>query len=71
MASLMTKAATLITVGGSCYSAHEFGLHHIDMVSCVHCKCQTRAGGSTEDNWGADTRSGLTHSAGNKTNDVS
>ena len=36
------------TVGGSCYSAHQavrrFAEHHIDMVSCVHRKCQTRAG---------------------------
>ena len=36
------------TVGASCYSAHQtvskFAEHHIDMVSCVHLKCQTRAG---------------------------
>ena len=36
------------TVGGSYYSAHQavgkFAEHHIDMVKCVHCKCQTRAG---------------------------
>ena len=36
------------TVGGSCYSAHQavsgFSGDHIDMVSCVHRKCQTRAG---------------------------
>ena len=36
------------TVGGSYYSAHQavdkFVEHHIDMVSCVHRKCQTRAG---------------------------
>ena len=36
------------TVGGSYYSVHqavgEFEEHHIDMVSCVHRKCQTRAG---------------------------
>ena len=42
------------TVGGSCYSAHQavgkFAEHHIDMVSCVHRKCQTRAGGSGDDN---------------------
>ena len=35
-------------VGGSYYSARQavckFALHHIDMVSCVHRKCQTRAG---------------------------
>ena len=35
------------TVGGSYYSAQqavgEFPEHHIDMVSCVHRKCQTRA----------------------------
>ena len=22
----------------------NFAEHHIDMVSCIHCKCQTRAG---------------------------
>ena len=31
-----------------CYSAHQavskFAEHNIDMVSCVHRKCQTRAG---------------------------
>ena len=36
------------TVGGSYYSAHQavgkFVEHHIDMVSCVHRKCQTLAG---------------------------
>ena len=36
------------TVGGSYYSAHQavgkFAEHHIDMVSCIHRKCQTRAG---------------------------
>ena len=36
------------TVVGSCYSAHQavskFAKHHIDMVSCVHRKHQTRAG---------------------------
>ena len=35
------------TVGGSYYSAHqavpEFAEHHIDMVSCAHRKCPTRA----------------------------
>ena len=35
-------------VGGSYYSAHQavskFAGHHIDMVSCVHRNCQTRAG---------------------------
>ena len=38
------------TVGGSYYSAHQavgkFVEHNIDMVSCVHRKCQTRAGES-------------------------
>ena len=24
--------------------------HHLDMVSCVHCKCQTRAGVSGDIN---------------------
>ena len=42
------------TVGGSYYSAHQavgkFGEHHIDMVSCVHRKCQTRAGVSGDVN---------------------
>ena len=37
-----------ITVGGSYYSAHQavskFAEHHINMVSSVHRKCQTRAG---------------------------
>ena len=36
------------TVGGSCYFSHQavsiFVEHHIDMVSCVHHKCQTRDG---------------------------
>ena len=36
------------TFGGSCTSSHQavskFTEHHIDMVSCIHCKCQTRAG---------------------------
>ena len=40
------------TVGGSCYSAHQdvkkFVKHHIDMVCCVHRKCQTRAGVSRD-----------------------
>ena len=39
-------------VGGSYYSAHQaegkFAEHHIDMVSCVHRKCQTRAGVSVD-----------------------
>ena len=42
------------TVWGSCYSAHQavrrFAEHHIDMVSCVHRKCQTRAGVSGDIN---------------------
>ena len=42
------------TVGGSYYSAHqavdEFVEHHIDMVSCVHRKCQTREGVSGDVN---------------------
>ena len=36
------------TVGGSRHSAHQaegrFEEHHINMVFCVHRKCQTRAG---------------------------
>ena len=36
------------TVGGNYYSAHQavgkFANRHIDMVSCVHRKCRTRAG---------------------------
>ena len=42
------------TVAESCYSAHQavskFAEHHIDMVSCVHFKCQTRAGASGDVN---------------------
>ena len=42
------------TVMGSYYSAHQavgiFAEHHIDMVSCVHRKCQTGAGVSGDDN---------------------
>ena len=42
------------TVGRSYYSAHQavgkFTEHHIDMVSYVHRKCQTRAGVSGEVN---------------------
>ena len=41
-------------VGGSYYSAHQavgtFAEHHIDRVSCVHRKCQTRAGVSGDIN---------------------
>ena len=40
--------------GGSCYSAHQalskFAEYHIDMVSCVHRKFQTRAGVSGDVN---------------------
>ena len=48
-------------VGGSCYSAHQavsrFAEHNIDMVSCVHLKCQTRAGvlGDTNKSFECDT----------------
>ena len=42
------------TVGGCYYSAHQavgkFAEHHIDMASCVHRKCQTRAGVSGDIN---------------------
>ena len=42
------------TVGGSYYSAHQavgkFEEHHIDTVSCIHLKCQTRAGVSGDVN---------------------
>ena len=42
------------TVEGSYYSAHKavgkFAEHRIDMVSCVHRKCQTRAGASGDIN---------------------
>ena len=42
------------TVGESYYSAHQavdkFVEHHIDMVSCIHRKCQTRAGVSGDVN---------------------
>ena len=40
------------TVENSCYSAHQavsrLAKHHIDMVSCVHSICQTRAGVSSD-----------------------
>ena len=42
------------TVGGSYYSAHQavgkFDEYQIDMVSCVHRKCQTRDGVSGDVN---------------------
>ena len=42
------------TAEGSCYPAHQaigkFAEHHIDMVSCVYRKCQTRAGVSGDVN---------------------
>ena len=42
------------TVGGTCHSAHQavskFAEHHIDMVSCVQRKCQTRDGESGDVN---------------------
>ena len=42
------------TVGGSYYFARQavgkFAYHHIDMVSCVHRKRQTRAGVSGDIN---------------------
>ena len=42
------------TVEGSYYSAHQavgkFAERHIDMVSCAHRKCQTRAGVSGDFN---------------------
>ena len=42
------------TIVGSYYSAHQavgkFAKHHIDMISCVHRKCQTRAGVSGDVN---------------------
>ena len=51
------------TVGGSYYSAHQaegkFAEHHIDMVSCVHRKCQTRAGVSGEVNKNKQTNKQL------------
>ena len=44
--------AETILFGGGCYSAHQavskFSEHNIDMVSCVHRKCQTRAGVSED-----------------------
>ena len=46
--------AVTILFGGSCYSAHQavgkFAEHYIDMVSCVHRKCQTRVGVSGDVN---------------------
>ena len=45
--AILTMAVTIL-LGGSCYSAQQavskFSEHHIDMVSCVHRKCRTRAG---------------------------
>ena len=42
------------TVGGSCYSSHQavrkFAEHNLDMISCVHRKCQTRDGVSGDVN---------------------
>ena len=42
------------TAGGTYYSAYQgvgkFAEQHIDMVSCVHRKCQTRAGVSEDVN---------------------
>ena len=42
------------TVGESCYSSHQavskFAEHQIDLVSCVHRKCQIRAGVSVDVN---------------------
>ena len=42
------------SVGGSYYSVHQaagkFAEHHVGMVSCVHRKCQTRAGVSGDVN---------------------
>ena len=42
------------TVRGSYYSAHQavgkFAECHLDMVSCIHRKCQTRAGVSGDVN---------------------
>ena len=42
------------TMGRCCYSANQavsrFAEHHIDMVSCIHCKCQTRDGVSWDIN---------------------
>ena len=46
--------AVTILLGEGYYSAHQavgkFAKHHIDMVSCVHSKCQTRAGVSGDIN---------------------
>ena len=42
------------TIGGSYYSARQavgkFTEHHIDIASCVHRKCQNRAGVSGDVN---------------------
>ena len=42
------------TVGGSYYSAHQavgkFAEHNIDIDSCIHRECQTRAGVSGDIN---------------------
>ena len=54
MISISTDNGGDNTVGGSYYSAHQavgkFAVHHIDMVSCIHRKCQTRAGVSGDIN---------------------
>ena len=48
MISITTDNSSTNSVGGSCYSAHQtvsrFAEDHIDIVSCIHRKCQTRAG---------------------------
>ena len=48
MISIAIDSGRNNTVGGDCYSAHQavskFAEHNIDMVSCVHRKCQTRTG---------------------------
>ena len=47
-------AVTMLLEELSCYSSHQavskFAEHHIDMVSCVHRKYQTRAGVSGDVN---------------------
>ena len=48
ISSLLTMACSNNTIRRGYYSAHQavgkFAERHIDVVSCIHRKCQTRAG---------------------------
>ena len=54
MISIVIENGSDNNVEGSYYSAHQavgnFAKHQIDMVSCVHRKCQTGACVSADDN---------------------